>query len=74
MKELETLLKRKLVMLIMLGCIQIIVQKEFIASQKTWFDFVFPEDLKYAKANIEKLEARYQGQFSSEKSINRKVD
>ena len=24
-----------------------------------------------AKANIEKLEARYQGQFSSEKSINR---
>lgn len=25
-----------------------------------------------AKANIEKLEARYQGQFSSEKSINRK--
>ena len=27
-----------------------------------------------AKANIEKLEARYQGQFSSEKSINRKVD
>lgn len=25
-----------------------------------------------AKTNIEKLEARYQGQFSSEKSINRK--